>query len=252
MVPDPAVPDPKGSGTGQPLLVIENLQVRYGEVEVLRSVGLSVREGEIAALIGANGAGKTTLLMAISGLVPAAEGRIRFAGQWIQGLAAEQVVSRGITQVPEGRRVFARLTVEENLRMGAVLREDRAKAAEDLDWVLKLFPVLKDRRRQLAGTLSGGEQQMLALGRGLMARPQLLMLDEPSLGLAPKVVADLFRVIRQIHEAGVTLLLAEQNAYQALQVAQTAYVLQTGSIVLQGSAEQLREDPAVKAAYLGG
>lgn len=252
MVPDPAVPDPKGSGTGQPLLVIENLQVRYGEVEVLRSVGLSVREGEIAALIGANGAGKTTLLMAISGLVPAAEGRIRFAGQWIQGLAAEQVVSRGITQVPEGRRVFARLTVEENLRMGAVLREDRAKAAEDLDWVLKLFPVLKDRRRQLAGTLSGGEQQMLALGRGLMARPQLLMLDEPSLGLAPKVVADLFRVIRQIHEAGVTLLLVEQNAYQALQVAQTAYVLQTGSIVLQGSAEQLREDPAVKAAYLGG
>ncbi len=235
-----------------PLLSVEDLRVSYGAVEVLKGVNLQVEPGQIVALIGANGAGKTTTLMAISGLAPMIQGNIRLFGDSVQGLPPEKVVEKGVTQVPEGRRVFPRLTMMENLLLGAWSRKGKHKIREDLDWVLSLFPVLRERKNQLAGTLSGGEQQMLALGRGLMARPRLLLLDEPSLGLAPKLVTQLFEVIRQIHRSGVTILLVEQNAYQALQVAQEAYVLETGRVVLHGSASSLRENPAVKQAYLGG
>ena len=246
------MPDPGGSGTSPFLLFVEDLHVRYGSVEVLKGISLKVRQGEIAALIGANGAGKSTALMAISGIVPASKGSIRFSGREIRSLPSEQRVSLGITQVPEGRRLFPRMTVKENLAAGATLRTDRAEVEKDLAWVLKLFPVLKKRSLQLAGTLSGGEQQMLALARGLMAKPTLLLLDEPSLGLAPKLIGEVFALIRKIHERGITLLLVEQNAYQALQVAQTAYVLETGAIALHGPADRLRQDPSVKRAYLGG
>ena len=235
-----------------PLLEIENLHVRYGAVEVLKGIDLKVRKGEIAALVGANGAGKTTTLMAVSGVLPVARGHVRWNGREITSLPPEQRVAFGITQVPEGRRLFPRLTVRENLLIGATLRTDKAAVEEDAEWVLKLFPVLRKRSSQFAGTLSGGEQQMLALGRGLMAKPTLLMLDEPSLGLAPKLIAEVFELIERIHELGVTILLVEQNAFQALRVAQTAYVLETGTIGLQGPADRLRQDPAVKRAYLGG
>ena len=234
------------------LLEVQDLRARYGAVEVLKGVTLRVRRGEIVALIGANGAGKSTTLMAISGIVPVSGGSIRWGGGEIQALPPEQRVSRGITQIPEGRRIFPRLTVKENLLMGAVLRRDRAAIKKDLEWALQLFPLLRQRQLQLGGTLSGGEQQMLALARGLMPRPKLLLLDEPSLGLAPKLVTQLFQVIRQIHRQGITILLVEQNAYQALQVASEATVLETGRVVLQGSAADLRENPAVKQAYLGG
>lgn len=236
----------------EPLLSVEDLHVRRGAVEVLKGIHLQVRPGEVAALIGANGAGKSTALLAISGILPVASGSIRLRGRPVQDLPAQERVALGITQVPEGRRVFPRLSVLENLQMGAALRRDRRAIALDLDRVFGLFPALRQRRNQLAGTLSGGEQQMLVLGRGLMARPQLLMLDEPSLGLAPKMVAALFEVIAKIHDTGVTILLVEQNAYQALRVAQTAVVLETGRVALQGSAEKLREDPRIKSAYLGG
>ncbi|MBI3333475.1 MAG: ABC transporter ATP-binding protein [Candidatus Omnitrophica bacterium] len=234
------------------LLSVEDLHVRYGAVEVLKGVNLQVRQGECVALIGANGAGKSTTLMAISGLVPPVKGRIRFSGEAIDRLPAEAVVRRGVTQVPEGRRIFPRMTVMENLLLGAGQRPDRRRIAQELSEVFDLFPILRDRQRQLAGTLSGGEQQMLALARGLMARPRLLLLDEPSLGLAPKLVAQLFEVIRRIHAEGMTILLVEQNAYQALRVAETAFVLETGRVVLHGPAAALRENPAVKQAYLGG
>ena len=236
----------------EPLLSVEDLHVRRGAVEVLKGIRLEVRAGEIVALIGANGAGKSTTLMAVSGILKPSRGSIRFRGRPLHGLPAEQVVGRGITQVPEGRRIFPRLTVRENLLAGASLRRDRDGVAQEMERVMQLFPVLRDRRGQLAGTLSGGEQQMLALARGLMARPSLLLLDEPSLGLAPKVVAALFDVIRGIHHSGLSILLVEQNAYQALQVAQRAYVLQTGEVTLQGPAAELRENPSVKKAYLGG
>ena len=235
-----------------PLLLVEDLHVRYGSVEVLHGVSLQVENGEIAALIGANGAGKTTTLMAISGVLPAAGGSIQFSGERLHNIPPEKMVEKGVTQVPEGRRVFPRLNVLENLQLGAAFRKDRTRVREDLEWVLALFPVLKGRPKQLAGTLSGGEQQMLALARGLMARPRLLLLDEPSLGLAPKLVTQLFDVIRQIHAHGMTILLVEQNAYQALKVAQTVFVLETGRVVLRGAAKDLRENPAVKQAYLGG
>ena len=236
----------------EPLLSIDNLHVRRDAVEVLKGIHLQVRAGEVAALVGANGAGKSTALLAISGLLPVASGFIRFRGKEIQSLSAQERVALGITQVPEGRRVFPRLTVLENLQMGAALRRPGPETAADLKEIFELFPVLRQRQKQLAGTLSGGEQQMLALGRGLMARPQLLMLDEPSLGLAPKMVTALFEVIAKIHATGVTILLVEQNAYQALRVAQAAAVLETGRVVLQGTAEDLRADPRVKSAYLGG
>lgn len=236
----------------EPLLVVEDLHVRHGAVEVLKGVGFQIRTGRITALIGANGAGKTTTLMAISGLVPVSQGSIRFLGEPIEGLAPEAIVAKGITQVPEGRRIFPRMTVAENLLLGAGPRGRPQEAKKKMEEMFDLFPVLRGRRRQLAGTLSGGEQQMLALARGLMPSPKLLLLDEPSLGLAPKLVAQLFQVIRQIHRQGVTILLVEQNAYQALQVASEATVLETGRVALQGSAADLRENPAVKQAYLGG
>ena len=234
------------------LLEAAGLHAHYGSVEVLKGISLKVRRGEIVALVGANGAGKSTTLMALSGIVPCSGGSIRWDGQEITALPAEQRVRLGLTQIPEGRRVFPRMTVKENLLIGGTLRADPGGMAEDLEWVLKLFPILRKRAFQLAGTLSGGEQQMLALGRGLMAKPKLLLLDEPSLGLAPKLVNEVFDVIRQIHLHGMTILLVEQNAYQALQVASEAYVLETGRVVLHGPAEQLRQDPAVKRAYLGG
>ncbi len=243
---------PAGAAPGRVLLSVENLFVRRGSVEILKGVSLEIREGEIAALIGANGAGKSTLLMAISGILPVKDGSIRFLGEELRDLPPDRRVSRGVTQVPEGRRIFPRLTVLENLQIGGSLRQAGAELRKDLEWVLELFPVLRERQRQLAGTLSGGEQQMLAIGRGLMARPKLLMLDEPSLGLAPKAVSAVFEVIRAIHKAGVTLLLVEQNAFQALRVAQTAAVLETGCVVLSGPAADLRENPAVRQAYLGG
>lgn len=235
-----------------PLLSIRDLHVCRGSVEVLKGISLQVKEGEIVALVGANGAGKSTLLMAISGILPSRAGSIRFSGEEMRPVPPELRVGKGITQVPEGRRVFPRLTVLENLKMGATPRRDLAGIRKDLEWVLELFPMLRQRRQQLAGTLSGGEQQMLAIGRGLMARPKLLMLDEPSLGLAPKAVAAVFEVIRAIHRVGVTVLLVEQNAYQALRAASTAAVLETGRVVLEGPADRLREDSRVKSAYLGG
>lgn len=234
------------------LLSVRDLHVRRGSVEVLKGISLEVRQGEVTALVGANGAGKSTLLMAISGILSSASGSIQFSGEELSAVAPERRVALGVTQVPEGRRVFPRLTVLENLQMGATLRRDAAEIRTDFEKVLELFPVLRQRRKQMAGTLSGGEQQMLVIGRGLMARPKLLMLDEPSLGLAPKSVAAVFEVIRSIHRAGVTILLVEQNAYQALRTASAAAVLETGRIVLEGPAEQLAQDPRVKGAYLGG
>ncbi len=236
----------------QTLLVVEDLHVRYGGIEVLKGIDLRVEKGKIVALIGANGAGKTTTLVAISGLVPAAHGTIHFAGQEIQDVAPESLVRKGLVHVPEGRHIFPRLTVLENLLIGAQCREDHNRVGTTLEQMFQLFPILKQRQRQLGGTLSGGEQQMLALARGLMASPKLLLLDEPSLGLAPKLVAQLFEVIRQIHALGVSILLVEQNAYQALHLAETAYLLETGRVVLQGTVEELRKNPLVKEAYLGG
>ncbi|MBI1953951.1 MAG: ABC transporter ATP-binding protein [Candidatus Omnitrophica bacterium] len=236
----------------EPLLQVEDLRVRYGAVEVVKGIGFQIRAGEIVALIGANGAGKTTTLMALSGLAPMMGGSIRFAGQALEGLSSEARVRGGITQVPEGRRIFPNLTVHENLLMGSCLRRDAQAVAEDLRFVFGLFPILNERSQQLGGTLSGGEQQMLAIARGLMSRPKLLLLDEPSLGLAPRLVTQLFALIRQIQSHGVTILLVEQNAYQALQAADRGYVLEAGRIALTGPAQVLREDPAVKRAYLGG
>ncbi len=234
------------------MLRLEGLEAGYGRTPVLKGVSLAVEQGEIVALLGANGAGKTTTLMAISGLVSARAGAITFRGQSLQGIAPAEVVGRGISHVPEGRRILSRLTILENLELGAYRRRDRAAIREDLDRVYTLFPILAERRRQLAGTLSGGEQQMLAIGRGLMARPSLLLLDEPSLGLAPKLVKTIFEVITRINGEGVTVLLVEQNAYLALQVAHRGYVLETGRVVLTDTAAKLADNPQVKAAYLGG
>ena len=234
------------------MLQLEGLEAGYGRTPVLKGVSLTVEEGEIVALLGANGAGKTTTLLAISGLVNVRAGGIAFRGQPLQGVPPAEVVARGISHVPEGRRMLPRLTVLENLEMGAYRRRDRAAIREDLDRMYALFPILAERRRQLAGTLSGGEQQMLAIGRGLMARPSLLLLDEPSLGLAPKLVVTIFDVIKRINQEGVTILLVEQNAYLALQVAHRGYVLETGRVVLTDTAARLADNPQVKAAYLGG
>ncbi len=233
------------------MLTLTDVHTRYGQVECLKGVSLEVRPGEIVTLIGANGAGKTTTLMAISGLVPVTAGTMTWEGERIDWLASDAIVRRGIAHVPEGRRVFARLTIEENLRLGAYQRRDAAAIDEDVARMWRLFPVLGERRRQLAGTLSGGEQQMLAMARGLMARPKLLLLDEPSLGLAPKLVAAVFETIRRLNGEGVTMLLVEQNAYLALQVAHRGYVLETGCIILTDTAEALRKNPRVQHAYLG-
>ena len=233
------------------MLSLCEVEVSYGPTTCLKGVSLEVREGEIVVLLGANGAGKTTTLMTISGLLPIRRGTVTFRGQSLQGVAAAAIVARGISHVPEGRRMLPRLTVVENLELGSYLRQDRRAVREDLERMFELFPVLAERRRQLAGTLSGGEQQMLAIARGLMARPSLLLLDEPSLGLGPKLVATIFETIVRINADGVTIFLVEQNVYRSLQIAHRGYVLETGRITLTDSAAALANNPHVKAAYLG-
>ena len=233
-------------------LELTDVQAGYGPNNVLKGISLSVQPGEIVTLIGANGAGKSTTLMAISGLVRCRAGSIRFAGQDITACSPTEIVSAGIAHVPEGRRVLPRLTVLENLELGAYLRKDAAAVRKDIDELCERFPILAKRRSQLAGTLSGGEQQMLAIARGLMAKPRLLLLDEPSLGLAPKMVLSVFEIIREINRAGTTVLLIEQNAFMALEVSKRGYVLETGQIVLSDASSRLVTNPKVKAAYLGG
>ncbi len=233
------------------MLEIKDLHVSYGGIQALRGVSLTVPEGKIVTLIGANGAGKSTLMRTISGLVKAQSGSILWNGQEILTKPIDQIVAGGIAMSPEGRRVFADLTVVENLKIGAYLRRDKAGIQQDLEWVYSLFPRLKERSWQSAGTLSGGEQQMLAVGRALMSKPKLLMLDEPSLGLAPLVVREIFDIIRTVNQQGITVLLNEQNANMALKVADYAYVLETGNLTMSGTGAQLLSDPQVKAAYLG-
>ena len=233
-------------------LRLERLEAGYGPTTCLKGISLEVRAGEIVALLGANGAGKTTTLMTISGLIETRAGAVLCDGTSLKGLAPAQIVARGISHVPEGRRILPQLSVIENLVLGAFLRRDRSGIREDLERMFSLFPILKTRSRQLAGTLSGGEQQMLAMARGLMARPKLLLLDEPSLGLAPKLVVTIFEIIQRINREGIAVLLVEQNAYLALQIAHRGYVLETGRIALTDTAASLAKNPLVKAAYLGG
>ncbi|MBI5069581.1 MAG: ABC transporter ATP-binding protein [Deltaproteobacteria bacterium] len=235
-----------------PLLEIEGLAVKYGNVEALHGISLRVDQGEIVTILGANGAGKSTTLRTISGLLQPARGAIRFDGAPVHHLPAHRLVRLGIAQAPEGRRIFGTLTVRENLGLGAFTRGDAAGIAETEEKVFGLFPVLRERSQQLAGTLSGGEQQMLAIGRALMARPRLLLLDEPSLGLAPLLVKTIFQTIREINRTGVTVLLVEQNARAALKLAHRGYVMEVGRIVLEDSAAALLSDPKVQGAYLGG
>ncbi len=236
------------------LLEVEGLCVNYGHIEAIRDITFTVDEGQVVALIGANGAGKTTTLKTISGLHSVRAGRIVFDGQDIEKLPAYERVALRISQSPEGRGVFVGMTVRENLEMGAYVRKDRKTPAyrEDLDRVFDLFPRLQERERQVAGTMSGGEQQMLAIGRALMARPRLLLLDEPSMGLAPKLIQQIFAIVKEINEQGTTVLVVEQNAAQALKLADTAHILETGEIVRSGTGAELAGDDSVKAAYLGG
>ena len=234
------------------MLKIQQLRVSYGGIQALRGIDLEVPDGKIVTLIGANGAGKSTTLRTISGLVKAESGSIEFLGENLMGVPAHKVVAKGLAQVPEGRRVFADLTVLENLKLGAYLRKDKAEIEKDLKWVYELFPRLEERNWQSAGTLSGGEQQMLAMGRALMSRPKLLMLDEPSMGLAPILVEQIFKIIQTLHEAGTTILLVEQNAQAALSIADRGYVLETGKIVTSGTGTELLASPEIKKAYLGG
>jgi branched-chain amino acid transport system ATP-binding protein len=233
------------------LLALEQLHVSYGGIRAVKGIDLQVSQGELVCLIGANGAGKTTTLRAITGLVPPASGRVLYDGQPINGLRTHQIARRGLALVPEGRGVFAQLTIEENLAMGAYARKDAAGVAADVERAFTLFPRLKERRRQTAGTLSGGEQQMLAIGRALMSRPRLLLLDEPSMGLAPMMVERIFEVIRGISAEGVTLLLVEQNARLALEASHRAYVLEGGLVTLSGEARTLLHDSRIREAYLG-
>jgi branched-chain amino acid transport system ATP-binding protein len=233
------------------VLRIEGLHAGYGAIEVLKGISLEVNEGEIVTLIGANGAGKTSTLMTICGFVAAREGRIEFQGADLRGVPAHEIVKRGLVQSPEGRKIFPRLTVLENLQMGAFTRRDAPAVAGDINRVFSLFPILAERRHQAGGTLSGGEQQMLAVGRAMMARPKLLLLDEPSLGLAPLIVSRIFEVIKELNQQGVTILLVEQNARMALKLAHRGYVMETGQIILQDSAAALLENASVRAAYLG-
>lgn len=234
-----------------PMLEVENVEAGYGPIRALAGVSLHVAEGELVAIIGANGAGKTTLLMAISGIVPTRHGQVRFAGRPITGLAAHEIVRLGVGHAPEGRRIFPRLSVRENLELGGFTRTDRAEMRRDIDRVCELFPVLGSRLGQMGGTLSGGEQQMLALGRALVGRPRLLLLDEPSLGLAPLVVAKIFEVIGGLSARGIAVVLVEQNARAALKLASRGYVLETGRITLTGSGSELASDRRVRDAYLG-
>nr|WP_325251609.1 ABC transporter ATP-binding protein [uncultured Oscillibacter sp.] len=233
------------------MLKIENLHVAYGGIQALRGISMEVPDGKIVTLIGANGAGKSTTLRTVTGLVKAASGSVQWNGEELLGKSIDRIISAGIAMSPEGRRVFPDLTVLENLKLGAYLRRDKAEIAKDLQWVYELFPRLKERDWQAAGTLSGGEQQMLAVGRALMSRPKLLLMDEPSLGLAPLVVQDIFSIIREINRQGVTILLIEQNANMALKIADLAYVLETGKITMSDTGAELLADERVKEAYLG-
>ena len=233
------------------MLKIEDLHVSYGGIRALRGISLEVPDGKIVTLIGANGAGKSTMLRTITGLVKAESGSIQWNGKKLLGMSIDRIIGEGIAMSPEGRRVFADMTVLENLKIGAYLRRDKAEIEKDIQWVYELFPRLKERSWQLSGTLSGGEQQMLAVGRALMSRPKLLLLDEPSLGLAPLVVQDIFSIIREINRRGVTVLLIEQNANMALKTADLAYVLETGNITMSGTGAELLANEKVKEAYLG-
>lgn len=233
------------------MLELKDIHTYYGNIHALKGVSLRVNEGEIVCLIGANGAGKTTTLMSISGVTPPRQGTVSFRGEDITRLGTEKIVIRGITQVPEGRMIFPRLTVRENLLMGAYLRRDKEGIKAGEERAYELFPVLRERRAQMGGTLSGGEQQMLAIGRALMAQPALLLLDEPSLGLAPMVVENIFEIIQQINAEGTTVMLVEQNAQMALQISHRGYVLETGKVTLEGPSAGLLADPKVRSAYLG-
>jgi branched-chain amino acid transport system ATP-binding protein len=234
------------------MLEIDNLHVRYGSITALRGVSLRVDEGEIVALIGVNGAGKSTMMMTIAGVLKPAEGDITFKGESLIRLPPEEIVRRGIALVPEERRIFPRLTVEENLRLGAAIHHDRAQIQADLEEMYELFPVLGERANQFGGTLSGGEQQQLAIARGMMSRPSLLLLDEPSLGLAPLLVDEIFRLVSTLHEKGVTILLVEQNVERTLQIADRAYLLETGLMKFEGPASELSEQVDIARSYLGG
>ena len=234
------------------MLKIDNIHVYYGAIHALKGVSLEVRKGEIVTLIGANGAGKSTTLRTVSGLLAPKSGAITFLGENIAGTPAHEIVKHGISQVPEGRRIFAEMSVQENLEMGAFTRKDKAGVAKDFDLVYRRFPRLEERRKQQAGTLSGGEQQMLAMGRALMSRPKLLLLDEPSMGLAPLLIKEIFSIIEDINREGTTVLLVEQNANMALSIAHRAYVMETGRITLQGAAKDLAASEDVRKAYLGG
>ena len=233
------------------MLSVKDLEVYYGSIHAIKKVSFEVREGEIVTLIGANGAGKTTTLHAISGLVKAKSGEIDFCGSNLRSMEAHKIIRLGLAQVPEGRRIFASMTVQENLEMGAYIRRDRENIQKDFDRIFERLPRLKERRRQIAGTLSGGEQQMLAIGRALMSNPKMLLLDEPSMGLSPLLVNEIFSIIRDVNQSGMTVLLVEQNAKQALEIANRAYVLETGTISMSGTASDLAADPKVRAAYLG-
>jgi branched-chain amino acid transport system ATP-binding protein len=245
---DPVPAPTNGKG---PVLLVEEIHTFYGAIEALKGITIEVNEGEIVTLIGSNGAGKTTTLRSISGIVPPRSGRIVFQGREIQAMPGHEVASIGIAHSPEGRRIFPRMTVLENLEMGAFTRRDQRAIREDIDRVYELFPRLKERERQKGGTMSGGEQQMLAIGRALMAQPKLLLLDEPSLGLAPVIVDRIYDVVRELNSQGVTILLVEQNANYALDVSARGYVLETGHVALTDTSENLRNDERVQAAYLG-
>ncbi|WBY03433.1 ABC transporter ATP-binding protein [Ramlibacter tataouinensis] len=236
---------------GEVLLKVNGLRVAYGGIQAVKGVDFEVRQGELVTLIGSNGAGKTTTMKAITGLQPISDGDIQYLGQSVRGRGAWDLVKQGLAMVPEGRGVFTRMSITENLLMGAHIRNDKAGIAEDLDKVFTIFPRLKERKDQLAGTMSGGEQQMLAMGRSLMSRPKLLLLDEPSMGLSPIMVDKIFEVVREVYAQGVTMLLVEQNASRALQVADRAYVMESGVITMSGGAREMLSDPKVRAAYLG-
>jgi branched-chain amino acid transport system ATP-binding protein len=235
----------------EPMLKVENICAGYGAIEAIKGVSLSVHPGEMVSLIGANGAGKSTSLLCISGVHRIRTGAIYFEGRRIDQLPAHQIVGLGLVQVPEGRRIFPRLSVFENLQMGAYLRRDKAGIQRDLQWVYELFPILADRKGQAGGTLSGGEQQMLAMGRAIMSKPRLLLMDEPSMGISPLLTQKIFDTIKTLNQQGMTILLVEQNAHLALKLSTRGYVLETGQIVLEGPAEQLLTDPGVRKAYLG-
>jgi branched-chain amino acid transport system ATP-binding protein len=233
------------------LLKVKDLKVAYGGIQAVKGVDFEVREGELVTLIGSNGAGKTTTMKAITGILPMNEGDIEYLGKSIRGRGAWDLVKEGLAMVPEGRGVFTRMSIAENLQMGAHIRDDKAQIASDVDRMFTLFPRLKERKEQLAGTLSGGEQQMLAMARGLMSRPKVLLMDEPSMGLSPILVDKIFEIVREVSSQGVTILLVEQNASRALQIADRGYVMESGLITMQGEAKTMLSDPKVRAAYLG-